>query len=1547
MFRRGVAFMVAAGCLVVAGTACSSDVPGSSGSASTTVPDREAAGVETAGVTPIGAVAAGDPTSLPALPSSGATGPRGPQYVGAVVTPTSWVSSSLTPRLEVPGASGAWTFTLDDFSDGTSGFGPLVYAESGASAQIPLGAGLEQGRVYTWSATSAGQEAVGGSFTVDTQLSGVQRTDGLGGVSVHLASGEASLAWSSHSMTAMAGEVGVGLDFRASNPPEPGVPAGWSLSGASSSPFSRVETRLDGTVGVVSLSGLVSNYFQSGEDTWSPVKLSDGFVNTSGLAPVLSRNPDGNWVVTTQHTTVVFADLNGSGIARPIEISSGDRPVLSQRWEGDLLRTISDPVSGREITLDYGAACAAPGAGFVPAPADHLCRVRFWDGSTSAIQYVALADGSVTIGRFAEFPELGADGAAALDIGYDAAGRIATTRMPLVARAAASGVIDPADAQYWTAVTYDGDGRVATITGSAPRPGGVRCIRSYAYVSNSSTAVRDSCADRVVEQVDFDPTTFFTNSVTNAAGLKSTHTWDYATGQLLRTVSFEGLVTENIYENGKLVESRGPTTGSLANAQSTRREFDQEFDSNPDGAPMRGLNVTYWRDADTADVATVSELGPQLNGQLVPTMLVNWSASPAGDTGGWSALMTGAIRIDTAGTYRFVSSNTNARLTVNQVACVDGGCDQLVLPAAEIPIQVNVSTATPDTGIDLAYAGPDTDGREVSIPTDRLSPQYGYATTSEVIDPSAKRSNSVHTSRTVYDDPATGRVRARTNQAGQTSLLGYEQGNGGRGGWGRQNAAILPKGNSYRFEFWGDRETATPPCPGFPAANQGGAAKRVVTPGANGGNGPGATQWFDNAGRLVASAIDNGATTCSTLDVAGLARRIDVYGMGTDQSIEFERAVGGNPLISRTTTRIGDRTLTAEMEIDLAGREVRTLDPYGVVVTTTYDERTGEAAAVTTTAPGAQPSTTTITYDRNGWISRIAVDGRTIEEVEYRPNGFVAKSTAGNGVVTTYQYDERLRPTGIVRTTPTGNTYRTTMEVSAGGHVSATTLSANDRSSTFTFTHDQAGRLQRADVTAGLLPNSRSWAYTYDDNSNRLTQRVTVDGSTTGDYTYTYDAADRLTATNDPAAAAGIEYDDRGNATRVGPDRFTYDAANQLTSATDDTTTVIYDRGIAGSLLGRTVIDTTGTNTLTYASGGVLLDGNGTPLVQRYPISGGVYTRPITPGTPARWEFNNIDGDLFFVTDDTGTTIGDAQMYEPFGVLLTEPVPARNDIPNLTWQAQTGNETHDLATPFVMMGARVYIPALGRFTQIDPQVGGSTNAYDYAGQNPVNLADPTGESFLDWLPTIVGTVASIAIGAIIPPASGFLVGAVVGALVSVIGYGITWSIQQAIEPNTQFSLTQLGISVLVGAIAGGLTAKLVTARAIKQLDSQARQIGYSYDEIVQQAGPLRTWKDFSYVKERIAFVRNRPADNMMAQIAYFDSEISLAGSGSVRGSVAASKQVSYRAASAARSNSGGKSVTMSEHIAKNQTSLDLRQSVLEDSAAFQQWTNFMMGLVKK
>ena len=1387
--------------------------------------------------------AAGDPTTLAALPAGSGTGERVPLWAGAVVTPSSWVSTSFVPTLTVPGASGAWTFQLSDLSDGKSAFGTKTYSEPGSSSRIPLGAGLQQGNVYTWTASSPGQTPVAGSFTVDVQMPGVQQMDAVGGVNVSLSSGEASFAWSSHSMGAVPGNVGFGVQFQASNPDEIGMPKGWSLQAASSFPYTRIALAADGSVGLVGTDGQVSNYRLGAGNAWVPVKIGTGDLDTTGLAPVLLKNPDGTFVVTTKSATALFTPEGE--VAYLTSVTSSDSPMLGQSWKGGRLQKVSDPVSNRSVEFVYGGGdCPKPPSGFVAAPAGLLCQVKFWDGSTSAILYVDTPVGP-SIGRLIDFPEAKGEGAQVVDLAYDGAGRLARTRSPLVAAAAASGVVGAEDEQFWTSVTYTPTGRVASITGAAPSSGATRCTRSYAN-EGSFTQVTDSCFGGPVYSVGFDPTTFFALRMTNGSGLVSSNQWDLVSGDLLLSTDYSGLTTSYRYENGALAQTFGPSKRSLSESMATERKYDQVFDASGGAVAMKGLDVTYWPGADASAKGVVQQLGPRIGDGLVSSLTVNWSTSPAGNSGAWTGLMNGVLQVTTAGDYRIVSGTSTAKVRVNNVLCVDGACDALPLRAGSNQIRIDLASASSAASMDVSWSGPDTGGSMRSIPTDALRPGYGYVTTTTATDPNVTVAPKQNVSKSYYDEPATGRVNSRLNQTGNRVTFAYEGTSAGAVSWKRPSGVTAANGATYRTTYWGNTESAKSPCPGAGSAVQGGAPKDSIAPGPNGGDGPTTTQWVNAAGLVVAARQPGGVLTCTTLGKAGQTLSMQVVGNGATQKVVNDYAVGGNPLITESTETNGDVVTTTRSEIDLLGRTVRTIDRYGIRTDVTYDTRTGEMATMTVTAPGAAPVVTTNTWNPQGWLASIAIDGKVVATPSYNADATIASITYGNGATVRNGFNDQNRLVSMQWSTPAGG-FAHSRVVSAGGVTSQSTLTAPSGSSTFDYTYDANNRLASASVTKGLAPVARTWNWTFDDSSNRLTQKVTDNGSVAGDYTYTYNQASQLTSTTDPAAKDGLTYDAQGNATKVGPDTFTYDAANNLVAATDGTLTVTYTRDVAGSVIAKTTAGGPGAGTIRYSPTGVLLDADSRAYAIRIGLLGGVtLTRSLTGGTD-RWQFTTIDGDGFFTLDGSGALLGTAQAYDPYGTALTAPDAPTPGVPTTTWEAVSGNETETLRTTYQLMGARVYIPALGRFAQLDPKVGGSANGYDYVNQDPVNSSDPSGNESENWLINGLTALASFGVAAIVAPARGALVGAVIGALVGVVLTGVAHGIEYAVTGQTEFSAWRLGASVLAGALGGGIAGRVKYARAQAKANpggqmgnNQNRLTMESYDTVSTDSEISRT-----------------------------------------------------------------------------------------------------------
>ena len=404
----------------------------------------------------------------------------------------------------------------------------------------------------------------------------------------------------------------------------------------------------------------------------------------------------------------------------------------------------------------------------------------------------------------------------------------------------------------------------------------------------------------------------------------------------------------------------------------------------------------------------------------------------------------------------------------------------------------------------------------------------------------------------------------------------------------------------------------------------------------------------------------------------------------------------------------------------------------------------------------------------------------------------------------------------------------------------SSTFASPSGSSTFAYARDDNGRLSSASVTAGLVPSSINWNWTFDASSNRTRQTMSKDGSVVGDWTYVYNQSSQLISTTDPAAKDGITYDASGNASKVGPDSFTYDAANRLIAVTDGAMTVTYERSVAGEIVTKTTESMGKSSVIRYSESGVLLNGDGQPYAKQLVLPFGVSVTKSLQGAPGNWQFVAINGDRFITMSDNGQLVGSPQVFDPYGNVLTEEVQDPT-LPSTTWEAATGNETEQLRTPYQLMGSRVYLPALGRFIQLDPKVGGSANGYDYVNQNPVDFSDPTGNESENWLVTGLAAIAATAAGMLLAPARGALVGLVVGAIAGAAVAGIATAIEYAATGQTSFSVMRLGLSILAGAVGGSIAgrvkwAKAAPIRAEKAARENLEFLGGNAATINQNAG---------------------------------------------------------------------------------------------------------------
>lgn len=467
------------------------------------------------------------------------------------------------------------------------------------------------------------------------------------------------------------------------------------------------------------------------------------------------------------------------------------------------------------------------------------------------------------------------------------------------------------------------------------------------------------------------------------------------------------------------------------------------------------------------------------------------------------------------------------------------------------------------------------------------------------------------------------------------------------------------------------------------------SAGRPLTQKAEGGGKelpPTQNVYNKDTGMLEAQEFTCQGIKCEGFDSQAVVAAFDTLGRPS----EYVDADGN---LSKVTYDVDSRAVTTS---DGKGTQTRTYDPTSGLLTKLEDSAAG---------------TFTAAYD---------AEGNMVEEG--LPDGLVAKTT----------YNEVGAPTKLTYTKVTSCTEKCTwLEENNERSIYGQVLSQTTLASSQQYSYDKASRLTLVkDTPQGGSCTTRQYAYDVDSNRTALTTREPLEGkcdtSSKGKIQpYSYDAGDRLT----------------------GPEPVIYDSFGRITS-------------LPGAYAGGGTLATTfysNDMVATQSQGGLTnsyqLDSTGRPrqVVQTGTKEGTEIFHYAMASDSTAWtqrgsawsrNIGGIGGGLAAIQPSTGETSlqltnlhGDVVATASLSPTAKEPTakfefdefgnPKKGSAGRYGWLGGKQRRT-ELPSGVIQMGARSYIPAIGRFISPDPISGGSANAYDYAMADPCNQFDLAG-----------------------------------------------------------------------------------------------------------------------------------------------------------------------------------------------------------------------------
>jgi RHS repeat-associated protein len=508
---------------------------------------------------------------------------------------------------------------------------------------------------------------------------------------------------------------------------------------------------------------------------------------------------------------------------------------------------------------------------------------------------------------------------------------------------------------------------------------------------------------------------------------------------------------------------------------------------------------------------------------------------------------------------------------------------------------------------------------------------------------------------------------------------------------------------TYTYNLWDEPEVTT---------NTSGTATRTTT------------QTYDAAGRLKTTTISSTVGTSLppvTDEYNSESGALEKQSATTEH--ETKTITSGYNTLGRliSYTDAAEKPATTTYEYDVDGRITKVNDSKGTE-TYTYSKATGLVDELLNEY-GTSKLLFTGSYDLEGHLL-----------TEGYPNGMNATYTynaIGDPVALEYQ-----KTTHCTEEKEKCKWFTDKVVPSAHNQWLSQTSSLSKQA----YTYDAAARLTTVEDTPVGGPGCMTRIYGYDADTNRDDEisrgpnskgECATEGGT--EEKHTYDTADRLTDT-------GVTYNAWGDITALpaadagGKEpseelTSSYYTDNQLANQTQNGETIGYVLDPAGRTIETVATGTkVATTTNHYAGPGdapAWTENLSGETSRNLPgINGSLSAIQNNSEAPVL-QLTNLDGDIVATAylSETATGLASKADTTEYGI------PTTSLPPKYSWLGALEIPT-ELPSGITAMGARSYVPQLGRFLQPDPIPGGSANAYAYTFGDPINASDPSGTSSL-------------------------------------------------------------------------------------------------------------------------------------------------------------------------------------------------------------------------